>query len=174
MPDRVGTGGVQHRFVVGHFLFPANEQAAKAMKPGVGAPDNPATRSLTGGEAPVGFLAPAQDVDPVVPLGQQAANGLGVVALVGAKAGRRIAFSGRGQHGHGPEHGLHLRDFVPIGTGDGHADGQALGLGKYVAFDAAQAPVRGVGADGLSLTDRGLGLASVEALPVPFQAAFGL
>ncbi len=41
----------------------------------------------------VGFLAPAQDVDPVAPVGQQPANGLGIVALVGAKA-RRASYSG--------------------------------------------------------------------------------
>ena len=138
----------------------------------MGAVNDPAAGAVAARAVVVGLLSPAQDVDAVALVGQQAANGLRVVAFVGAAAGGKIVFGRCGQHGYGIEYGLYLGCFVHVGLGH-HAVGQALGFGEYVALDPDLVPVGGVGTNGFA-AERGLVLASIGALPVPTQAAFGL
>ena len=54
--------------VIGFLLFPANEQAAEAVEPGVGALDYPAAGAVAGGAASINLFASTQNVHLIVPL----------------------------------------------------------------------------------------------------------
>ena len=116
----------------------------------MGAVNEPAADAVAAREAVVGLLSPAQDVDAVALVGQQAANGLRVVALVGAATGGKIVFGRCGHHGYAIEHGLYLGCFVHVGPSHRHAVGQALGSGEHVSLDPAPVPVGRVGTNGFA------------------------
>jgi hypothetical protein len=61
--DDGGASEMEHGFIVIGFLFPANEETAKAIEPGVGAFDDPAS-GFGSGMTPLGFdfLAPSAQV----------------------------------------------------------------------------------------------------------------
>ncbi len=122
--------------------FPANEQTAEAVVPGVGALDHPAAGPALDA-AEQGLLAAAPDVrrDPASPDG--CLGVLVVVPFVEAEV-LRAARSARGAEDHCIERLPHEPLVVDIRAGDLGGQRNAAAVRQDVAFDAAFRPIRGV------------------------------
>ena len=143
-------------YVVGGRLVPADQNAPEAVHPAVGAFHHPAPRFeaslLPDG---LGLFPPAADVGREAELVQGPPHLIKVVALVQAqtlgmlRAGR---WAWHGEAVHRSPHQLHI---VTVGPVHCQSHRNAPGFGQQTAFDAALAPVRGVGA-GFSPRPRGI------------------
>jgi len=122
--------------------FPANQQSAEAIVPGVGALDDPATRP-TPYPAQQGLLAAAADVrrDPA-----RSNGGLGVlevIALVEAQV-MGSARAARGTQDHGIERLGDEPLVVDVGAGNLSGQRDAAAIGEDVAFHATFGAIRRV------------------------------
>ena len=138
---------MQQSQVVFGFLAPADEQAAKAMDPAVGAFDDPAAGFDPGVAFELlGLHTPGAQMQGELKLPGQVPHLRLVVALVQAEPSWVLA------GGAWPLDADIFQSFprqlviVAVGSGGDHAQWKALGFGDHTAFGAALGPVGGVGA----------------------------
>lgn len=128
-------------------LFPADEDAAKAVHPTVRAFDYPAP----GAKArfafdSLGFFAPRADMTREAELGHGIADFLVIVAFVQTQALRLLRRWLRPLHDYackGIAYQFHVR---AVGAGDDETDGHALACGQQAALDTRFAAIRRIGA----------------------------
>jgi len=137
-------GEMKESQIVGANSFPAYEQTAEAVVPGVGALDHPPAR-LPLDAAEQGLLAAATNVgrDPASP--NSRLRIAVVVALVEAEM-LRPAWPTRSAQDHRVERLGNEPLVVDVGAGDLGGQRDAAAVGQDVALDAAFRTVRGVGA----------------------------
>lgn len=138
-------------------LFPAHEEAAEAVEPGVRDFDDPATGRMTVGMAwgreRLGGTGLGRDMgDQVMVLGGPAAGVVVVAAVQDQMPLRRGGVVGRIGRERGVQEGFELLHIGAVGPGDYHADRNTPAVGQQVPFGAGFAPVRGVAAGGERFT----------------------
>ena len=126
---------MEHGEVVFTFLFPSDEQPAEAVEPAVGALDHPAAGLDAVFALGGGLLAAASDVGGKTQLVKEDAHGVGIVGLVHAHPLGPILGGIGPFDGNAGEGRLDQGHIVPVGAGDGNAEGQAGGLGHQAAVD---------------------------------------
>lgn len=132
---------MQEAQVVGSFLFPADQQPACAIDPGVSALDDPASRfavsSLGGGTV----LALFGNVNDVAASSTRLSHRLGIVSFVPAKM---LPFARRGlwtPHRNVFQRGVNQFLVMHICAGNGDANRHTCSVGQYRAFDPQFATV---------------------------------
>src|SRR5512143_128553 len=131
--------------IVRRLLFPAHEEAAKAIHPTMTALHHPSARSLTGltGEI-LGLRTARPNMSRETELLQASSHLIIVVALVQAQALRLVVCRFWPPDHEALESGPHPFHIVAVRPIDHQADRNALSLCQQTALDAALAPVGGV------------------------------
>jgi|GEM_PF-5713102 len=136
---------MEHGLVVLHFLFPTNEQAAKAIHPGVGPFDHPSSGPVSGNRRFFFFLFAARtQMKDISQLGHLFPDDRIVVSLIQAQMLRvlRVRFRSRssrlGQRG--PQQ-FHIVTIRPI---DDDAQGHAASIRPQTPLGSTLAAIRRV------------------------------
>lgn len=132
---------MQEAEIVPGFLFPADQQAAGAVGPRVGALDDPAPRFGLAAMRTLGGFPFARNVCDVPPTRGQAADRLRVVPFVQAQVLAAAKFGPRTANGNALERFLDQLLIMHIGAGDRDADRHAAAIGERRAFDAQFAAI---------------------------------
>jgi hypothetical protein len=129
--------------VVADFLFPADKQTPRTVRPRVAAFDDPTPRTLARTALDLNF-ALARNVQNITQTSGEGLRGSTAVAFVQAEM--LLASSHRlgTRHGHRPQRGPQQSDVVSVRAGDRNADRHAAGVRHDGSFDAQLTAIGGI------------------------------
>ena len=133
---------IDERLVVVGLSLPPDEECSKAVVPGVGSFDDPATSAVATLAAAVLFPA-APDMGGDAPGAEHHSDVRVVVALVQAKV-PRSARSSRSAYADLVEHVGNHPLVMSIGSGDFNRERYTATIGEHVPFYSEFSPVRGI------------------------------
>ena len=129
--------------VVADFLFPADKQTPRAVRPGVAAFDNPTPRALARTAFDHDF-ALAGNVQNITQTSGESLRGLTAVALIQAEMLLAPSLGLGTCYGHGPQRGPQQSDVVSVRAGDRNADRHAANVRHDGSLDAELTAIGGV------------------------------
>ena len=138
---------MNHRQVIFRFLFPSDQDAAKAIHPAMGSLHHPTTRLEAGLSFDrLRFLTACLDVGRITELLDQIAHRVIVITFVQAHP-LRMASAGLGAFDRNTlQRRLDQLAVMPIGAVNRQANRYAAGFRQQTAINAFFGPIRGIGA----------------------------
>lgn len=129
--------------VVADFLFPADKQTPRTVRPRVAAFDNPTPCTLARTAFCLNF-ALARNVQNITQTSGKILRGLTTVALIQAKMLLAPSLRLGTRYGHGLQRGSQQSDIVSVRASDRNADRHAAGVGHDGSLDAELTAIGGV------------------------------